>query len=359
MINAELVELATSLARDDGQLRMAVCIPRVGEFSIYGAEHDEPARRTDLIMDRATHLFLNGRQAEFANDPSEDRGQQCTALGRGGLCIWLDCLSALRADAESISVINIVAGQIIHKERTYSSIWDSTNQIGQGFARPRNELPKAVFEAASATSQLSLMSALDANFDLQGMASERLAERTITFAYALCLNKSQTVFLQPGILTEMLLFGTGRMLCSHNTMCSTTPAIRCVVRKDGWAFTSDWEQQEEYEEQRIKSFLWDAPDHVSKLVALEKSRYGLWGASTDCIRKWCPLLPTHQYLFCLTKFAHQVDDQWEETVLVEDLWRETEAYVDQIMPQRAGYRMLQSDCLIARLLFIRFHCPFR
>ena len=107
---------------DSGQLRMAVSIPRVGEFSIYGAEHHEPTRKTGLIMDRATHLFLNGRQAEFANNPSEDGGQQYTALGRGGLCIWLDCLSALCADTESMSVINIVAGQIIHKERTYNSI---------------------------------------------------------------------------------------------------------------------------------------------------------------------------------------------------------------------------------------------
>ena len=174
-----------------------------------------------------------------------------------------------------MSVINIVAGQIIHKERTYNSIWDPTNQSGQGRARPRNELLKTVFEVASATSQLSLMSALDTNFDLQGMASERLAERTITIAYALYLNKSQTVFLQPGILTEMLLVGTGRMPCSHNTTCSTTPAIRCVIRKDGWAFTGNWEQQEQYEEQRIKCFLWDASDRLSKPVALEKSRYGL------------------------------------------------------------------------------------
>lgn len=110
--------------------RMAISIPRVGEFSIHGL-------RTDLIMDRATHLFLNGGQAEFANNPSEDGRQQYNALCRGGLCTWLDYLSSLRADAESMSVINIVAGQIIHKERTYNSIWDPTNQIGQGLARPR------------------------------------------------------------------------------------------------------------------------------------------------------------------------------------------------------------------------------
>ena len=128
--------------RDSGQLRMAVGIPRVGEFSIYGAEHHEPARRTDLNMDRATHLFLNGGQAEFANNPIEDGGQQCTALSRGGLCIWLDCLSALRADAESMSVINIVAGQIIHKENVqldlgpHESNWARTLQDhGMGYQR--------------------------------------------------------------------------------------------------------------------------------------------------------------------------------------------------------------------------------
>lgn len=76
------------------------------------------------------------------------------------------------------------------------------------------------------------MSASDANFDLQGMASERLAERIIIFAYALSLNKYQAVFLLPGILTGMLLVGIRRMLCSHNTMCSTTPTIRFVVRKE-------------------------------------------------------------------------------------------------------------------------------
>ncbi|KAL2051907.1 hypothetical protein ABVK25_007822 [Lepraria finkii] len=114
------------------------------------------------------------------------------------LYVGEDCVSgltislSLRADAESMSVINIVAGQIIHKERTYNSIWDPTNQIGQGLAK--TTVPKAVFEIASATSQLSLMSASDANFDLQGMASQRLAERIIIFAYAFSLKKIRLYF---------------------------------------------------------------------------------------------------------------------------------------------------------------------
>ena len=128
---------------DSGQLRMAVGIPRVGEFSIYGAEHHEPARRTDLNMDRATHLFLNGGQAEFANNPIEDGGQQCTALSRGGLCIWLDCLSALRADAESMSSYQYRRWpDHSQRERTTRS-GTPRIKLGKDLARPWNGLPKA------------------------------------------------------------------------------------------------------------------------------------------------------------------------------------------------------------------------
>ena len=232
---------------------------------------------------------------------------QCTAVVKYGICIWIDALRNLTRDAANMTTIHVAPGQIIYKERTYASIWDSSNaarELSHG-------LPPIEF---GDTPKSYLSKEPDQVYDkLQILAEERADSASIKLVYKLS-SKSLQRSLQPGVMTEEILAATARVPCLHTAACSDTNlVIACWQRKAGWDF--DYGHQKTHKrhmEAPSTGFIHHASSPLSKLLAIEGCRilpfYNMGNFNSSLV------IRSEQCMACMTRYIATFENEakWDD-----------------------------------------------
>ena len=230
----------------------------------------------------------------------------CTAMVKEGVCLWIDALRNLSADAASMACIHIAPGQIMYKDCTYTSIWDMSHVCEE----PLSSLSPVDFgEAPTTTLQPEPH---QPNYALRILAQERAEGGTIRLVYGLNERTIERT-LQPGIITEELLMATGRVPCPQET-CSNEIVLPCWQRRSGWNFGGELIRisHESFEERYSVGFIWNASSSISKLLAIEGCRRLAW-KRRGTFRSSAILLRSDQCMSCMTRYMKTFAGQgsWE------------------------------------------------
>ena len=291
-----------SLFHQDGRERsilgMVMDIPHASDLlaGISKSYPRGPRFLLDYIFDGVSRLFTDqGADPEFAFE--RRRGPQCTALSRAGVCIWLDALRSANADPGSMSTVHVVPGQIVCKNRSYASVWDLASASEESSVK----MPLVEFRP-SGTSEISSMQVPRINLQLQALVTQREIEGTIGFAYK--ANSSYPMrYLQPGILTEELLVSSARAPCRKSISCSDELSIQYYQRRSGWDLMYSDNGNISFHESGA-FLLWKAPDHISRLLAIERCRINSWYANGEAKGLSLILIRSEQCMACLTRYWH-------------------------------------------------------
>lgn len=265
----------------------------------------------DSLLQGVTSIFVGPVHEKgfdkFGSGRQTGDQPQCTAIVKDGVCLWIEGLQNLSADATSMAYIHIAPGQIVYKDWIYTSIWDMTHASEELF----NSLSPVDFgEEPTTTLQNEFH---QPHFALRILAQERTEGGTIRLVYGLNEKTSERT-LQPGIITEQLLMATARVPCSQGKTCSDEIVLPCWQRRSGWdckGFKIESSHQVPRESYSV-GFIWNASSSISKLLAIETCRdlpwytHGLLNSSAILIR-------SDQCMSCMTRYIKTFASQasWE------------------------------------------------
>ena len=263
----------------------------------------------DSVLQGVARIFISSaHHKEFGVGPRTCDQSQCTAWVKNGLCLWIDALRNLSADPASMETVHVSPGQIVYKERNYTSIWDLSHVSEELLS---SLTPADFGETPTITLQAEPNQPHNV---LHTLAEERAESETIRLVYGLN-EKSFERTLQPGIMTEEILVATARVPCPQGAMCSDEIALPCWQRRSGWnleGMLSGQPGQVRPGECHSVGYIWNASSPISKLLAIEGCRTLAWyihkpfNASAILIR-------SDQCMACMTRYITKFREQasWE------------------------------------------------
>ena len=262
----------------------------------------------DSVLQKVARIFIGrGYHKKFGVDVRTSDQPQCTAIVKDGVCLWIDALRELSTYPASMATIHIAPGQIVYKERNYTSIWDPTHS-GEDLL---SSLTTAQFEDSPATSFREKPH--PPPYTLQILAEERADTGAIRLVYGLKEANFQRT-LQPGIITEEILAGTCRVPCPRNASCTGKPVLPCWQRVAGWALQDITIDSLDLQQAGALTagFMWNTVTSIDKLLAIEGCRHLAW-YKHELFDSAMILIPSDQCMACMTRYITTFQDQasWE------------------------------------------------
>jgi len=317
----------------DSFLGMVMGIPHASDSlaDIKGSSPRGQMFLLDCVLGQVSRLFLpKDHGKEFGPRLEVGLEPQCTALSKGGVCIWLDALRSPNSDPGSMSTVHVVPGQICCKDRNYASVWD----LSHASRNLSMEMPNAQF-GTPRRSAASRVQAFMPPLKVHALVTERETEGTIGFAYEVT-SDFPTRRLQPGILTEELLVSTARFPCLGATTFSDNQSMPVCSRLSGWEFRKNrlYSAKQFHVNHDVSFFLWEAPDSISKLLAIEGCRIESWHSPRSLQIISLLFLRSEQCMACLTRYwkDHSSTLMWEQSAYrdIGGLWSDVPCFIHLI-----------------------------
>ena len=253
----------------------------------------------DYILDGVCRLFVGQEyHSKFVKSSRSEDEPQCTAMSRNGVCIWLDALRSANADPGCMSTVHVTAGQIMHRNTNYTSVWD----LSHASAELDGGMPAAEFCMHGTPKNPS--QSLNGVPELHALATERKIGGTIGFAYQV-KNQNHRRYLQSGILTEELLVSSVRFPCSKSSTCSDELSMPHHIHRAGWDFMKyvhDSKTREISFKEDAAFFTWSTFGPVSRLLAIEGCRINSWYRNGDSRASSLIITRSDQCLGCLSRY---------------------------------------------------------
>ena len=274
---------------------------------------DSPVYSIDFLLDsllqQVANIFIGpARHKELGPRYHFREKTQCTAIAKNGVCIWIDALRNLSADAASMATVHIAPGRIVYKDWNYNSIWD----LSHASVELLSSLAPADFGEVPTTMLREEPNQPHNALDI--LVQERAETGTIKLVYGLDEKKFERT-LQPGIMTEEILMATARVACPRGATCHDEMTLPCWQRESGW----DCVKLLENESSLIASgetcsvgLRWHASSSLSKLLAIEGCRTMAWSNSAHFDTSVI-LVHSDQCMACMTRYISTFRDEasWE------------------------------------------------
>lgn len=263
----------------------------------------------DSVLQGVARVFVGPAHYKDIDLGPRTRDQsQCTAIVKNGVCLWIDALRNLSADPASMATVHVAPGQIVYKERNYTSIWDLSHASDD---LVNTRLTPAYFGEAPTTTLQEEPNQPHNAFRI--LAQERAESGTIRLVYGLNEERFEGT-LQPGIITEEILMATARVPCPQGATCSDETDLPCWQRRSGWKCENLPIQPPHLcrGESYSVGFIWNASSPISKLLAIEGCRTLAWYKDNRYTSS-AILIRSDQCMACMTRYITTFRDQasWE------------------------------------------------
>jgi hypothetical protein len=219
-----------------------------------------PAFRVNRMVLNAARIFIsNGRLRDLFSTRTES--DNCTALSRSGVCVYLEALRSPSAQPERLRRVHVLPGHIQRDSQRYDDVWDPSSLS----LKKQSNLEDAQFQAVGEMPQTQVWEPHNPQLSLKALVTEISFSPKVQFYYQVSTS-SGARSLSPGNLTEIVLIGSGMVICDAHT-CKNELVFPCNLATQGWHVSNEVSATLQTQS-ATACCLWSGLDELSRCVVI-------------------------------------------------------------------------------------------
>lgn len=177
-----------------------------------------------MVMDVARVFISDERLKDF--DSPHTEFDICTALSRSGVCVYLESLRSLSAQADSVRRVHVLPGHIQRDTQRYEDVWDPSFLS----LKPQSNLEEAQFKVEVDVLKFQVSESLHCHPPVEQSSDHRGWVHQRAIFYYQISTPGGAWLSSPGAITNLVLRGSGMVVCNQNT-CKDQLAFQGMASK--------------------------------------------------------------------------------------------------------------------------------